>query len=142
MNLIVEPFKAEHLARMRVQEAQLMEAASLSPAMLRALEATDAWATLIDGEVLLVGGLAEMWAGRAVLWSYVSANAGPHMVRLTKGVRRLLDASGFARVEVYVDADFEAGHRWAQALGFRLEAKIMTAFFPDGRDAALYGRVR
>jgi ABC-type branched-subunit amino acid transport system substrate-binding protein len=73
---------------------------------------------------------------------YLSPNAGPHMVRITKAVRRFLQACPYRRVEMTVDLDFEAGHRWANMLGFRLEAGRMLAYRPDGGTCSLYARVR
>lgn len=140
--LTVEPFKAEHVDEMVVQDAQRADWQGVTQDMLRAFEQTDAWTARVDGEVVLVGGLVELWAGRAALWSYVAAGAGPHMVLLTKGVRRFIDGSAHRRIEMYVDAGFAAAHRWARALGFQMEAEHMAAFFPDGRGAALYGRIR
>jgi hypothetical protein len=140
--LTVEPFKAAHVAEMAVQPAQRADWENVTPDMLRAFEQTDAWTVRVEGEVVLVGGLVEVWAGRATLWSYVAAGAGPHMVRLTKGVRRFIDGSAHRRIEMYVDVGFAAAHRWARALGFQMEAERMASFFPDGRNAALYGRIR
>lgn len=140
--LTVEPFKASHVAEMAVQDAQRADWQGVTADMLRAFEQTDAWTVRADGEVVLVGGLVELWAGRATLWSYVAAGAGPHMVRLTKGVQRFIAGSTHRRIEMYVDVGFAAAHRWARALGFRLEAEHMASFFPDGRNAALYGRTR
>jgi hypothetical protein len=140
--LTVEPFKVEHLAELRVQPAQAADLAAVTQDMLRPFEATDAWTARCAGEVVLIGGLLEVWAGRAVLWAYVGAGAAPHLVRITKGVRRFIEAAAHKRIETYVDVGFAAGHRWAELLGFKLEAPHMPAFFPDGRNAALYGRVR
>jgi hypothetical protein len=140
--LTVEPFKVEHLAEMKVQAAQAADLAAVTPDMLRPFEGTDAWTARWDGVVVLIGGLVEVWAGRAALWSYVGEGAAPHLVRITKGVRRFIESAPHTRIETYVDVGFAAGHRWAELLGFKLEAPHMPSFFPDGRDAALYGRVR
>lgn len=140
--ITVERFRAEHVAEMTVQPAQRADWAAVTPDMLRAFEQTDAWTVRAGGEVVLVGGLVEVWPGRATLWSYVGAGAGPYMTRLTRGVRRLMDASNYTRIEVYVDANFEGAHRWARLLGFACESIILRAFFPDGRDGVIYGRVR
>lgn len=142
MKVTVEPFKAEHVAELTVQDAQRADWAGVSREGLASFEQTDAWTTRVDGKVILVGGLIEVWAGRAILWSYVAADAGKYMARITRGVLRFMEASGHRRIEMYVDANFAAGVRWAQLLGFHREAPKMAGFFPDGRDAILFARVR
>lgn len=142
MNVTVEPFKAEHVAEMTVQSAQGADVLGVSREMLQAFETTDAWTTRVDGKVVLVGGLVEVWAGRAILWSYVASDAGRYMTRLTRGVLRFIEASGHKRIEAYVDTGFAAGARWAHMLGFHMETARMAAFFPDGRDAALFARIQ
>lgn len=65
------------------------------------------------------------------------------MVALTRAVRRVLDAPGYKRLEMCVDAEHPAAIRWAELLGFERETpKPMRAFTPAGRAAYLYGRVR
>jgi RimJ/RimL family protein N-acetyltransferase len=52
-----------------------------------------------------------------------------------------LETTDFKRVEAYVDANFEAGHRWITMLGFEREG-YMRAFSPLGDDAVLYARIK
>lgn len=102
-----------------------------------------AFAALSPDGVICVGGTCEIWPGRAIAWSLVAADAGRYMVALTRAVRRVLDAGGYKRLEMCVDAEHAAGCRWARMLGFELETPApMRAFTPTGRAAYLYGRVR
>ena len=87
-------------------------------------------------------GLVEVWEGRAYAWAILSDNAGPYMLPLTREIRSKLAAAPFRRIEMAVDADFDAGARWAEMLGFRCETPApMAAYLPNGRAAYLYARV-
>jgi hypothetical protein len=104
-------------------------------------------ASIVDatGTVLLLGGVItdENWPGRAVGWTILSRHAGPHMRQLTRTVSDWLDGLGIARLEMYVDAQFPQGCRWARLLGFAQETPLpMRRFLPNGNGAYLFGRVR
>lgn len=105
-------------------------------------ELGEAWAVLADDEVIAVAGVTEAWEGRGIAWSLLSESAGRHMVSLTRAVRRYLDGLKYRRLEMYVDAQFSAGCRWAGLLGFERETpKPMRSFTPNGNAAYLYGRI-
>lgn len=96
------------------------------------------------GVVLCVGGVAmdPAWPHRGVVWSLVSAHAGPYMTGLTRAVRDWLDQVPVKRFELYVDAQFPQGARWARLLGFELETpNPMRHFLPNGNGAYMFGRV-
>jgi hypothetical protein len=138
----VRPFHVEHLKRLQLQPAQAWCTPHLQGDLLEWLsEIDDAWTAFVDDEPILVGGLCHFWPGRAVVWSYVAASAGPHMVALTRAVERFLDLKAPRRTEAYVDAEFDAGHRWVTLLGFEREG-YLKAFTPTGGDQVLYSRVR
>ena len=69
-------------------------------------------------------------------------NAMDKGLRLAEVAQRMLDAYPAQRIEAHIDVDFLNGHRWVEALGFVIEAPRMRKFTPDGRDVALYARVR
>lgn len=105
--------------------------------------AGQSWTALYGARPVACGGLVEQWSGRAYAWSLLTREAGPHLLSLTREIRSLLDAAPFARIEMAVDADFKAGHRWAKLLGFECETpEPMQKFFPNGRAANLYARIR
>lgn len=102
------------------------------------------WAALADdGMVVAIGGMCDSWAGRAICWSGLSKHAGPHMLALTRAMRRMMDELPYHRLEMYVDAGSATAQRWAEMLGFHNETPTpMRSFLPDRRAAYLYGRVR
>jgi hypothetical protein len=136
------PFRAEHLALVQVQEAQTNVSPFMTYEHARALETTLAFTYMVGGAVLGVGGLVEMWPGRATMWAYLSQDAGRHFVGIHRAALALLEVADFRRVEADVGVDFAAGHRWLQMLGFKLEAARMRSFLPTGGDSSLYARVK
>lgn len=134
-------FKAEHLAAIQVQDAQSYATPYMTPEHATALESTLAFTYVSGGIVLAVGGLCEMWPGRATMWSYIDRRAARHFIGVHRTALWMLENCPFRRVEADVTADFEAGHRWLKMLGFVLEAPRLRAYLPSGEDCALYARV-
>lgn len=140
MNIV--PFQAEHIERMRIQDAQAYSLAWVDDEQARSLEGIPSF-TALDGDVVLgSAGVLPIWENRALAWAYLSSDIGPYFVAIHRAVKRFLDACPYRRVEAAVDIDFAAGHRWMRMLGFRREAERMVAYRPDGGDMALYARVR
>jgi hypothetical protein len=138
------PFKAEHITAMRVQEAQCwVGMTEESWPVFKTLE--DHWSNTImkDGVPILCGGVIEYWTNRGGLWAIVSKECGPSdFVTVHRLVEAFINALPYPRLEFHVDVDFDNGHRWAKLLGFSCEAPRMRAYQPNGRDAALYARVK
>lgn len=136
-------FRAEDLARLAVQPAQagyaqLFADPDYGAAIERGQWAFTAWH---DDTVLGCGGLALEWPGRGVLWSVLSAAAGPHMRALHRATLGFLQQSDVRRIEMVVDAGFAAGHRWAKMLGMTPEGTL-RAYGPAGEDFVMYSRIR
>tara|TARA_R110000803_G_scaffold14586_3_gene40481 strand:+ start:6595 stop:7023 length:429 start_codon:yes stop_codon:yes gene_type:complete len=141
MNVI--PFKAEHLFGVDLQDSQAYLSNWVSHEQAAALEGT-AWAYtgVIGNSIAGCAGVLPMWQGRGVAWAYISKIAArQHFISVHKSVSRFLEACYIQRIEMTVDCDFEQGHRWAEMLGFTMEAERMRAYRPDGGDCALYARV-
>lgn len=100
------------------------------------------WTAMADGVPVCVGGVLEIWPGRGYVYALLDAHVGPHMLSLTRAIRFLLADLPFARIEMVVEADFTAGRRWAELLGFELETPVaLRRFLPSGRDAWIYARI-
>jgi hypothetical protein len=131
------------MMRMVLQPAQSYLYPLLGPDEARDLEGRWAFSGIRDdGEVLICGGLLEYWKNRDYLWACLSVYAAPHLITITRGVRKLLAEAPHERVEVAVDLEFEEGHRWARMLGLELETPRARKFMDNGADAALYVRIR
>ena len=65
------------------------------------------------------GGLWPASDSMAVAWAYIGADAGRHMVALLRAARRVLRASLWPEVRSGALAEFPAGNRMLELLGFR-----------------------
>lgn len=127
------PFRPEHLDELPGQYA---------PGHGVALAAAGPAYSAVDGNaVIACAGLMKQWDERAIAWAIMAAETGRHMLAITRAVKRGMALHPFRRIEAAVRADFEAGHRWMEMLGFSVEAPRMEAYTPDGADAVLYAKV-
>lgn len=140
--MIVELFKAEHMAALDLQEGGEFLGANMTPGQATVLENDYTFTGMHDGRVIVVGGLAEQWQGRALLWSYMDKDARNHMLAIHRATLRVIESYEGARIEADVDVDFAPGHRWIQMLGFELETPRMRKYRPDGGDMARYVRIK
>ena len=139
----VVPFEAKHLFQMDFQESQKWILPYLEYNKVKTLENEWASTVMLDGKPMLCGGPLPDGAHRAILWSVISKEVGHSVFRIIhRYVKNYLDGLPFRRLEAAVDVDFKAGHRWMTALGFKIDAPVMRAFQVDGRDCALYAKVR
>lgn len=133
----VIPFHVNHIELMQVQAAQRDELRAAPPAAFG-----DAWTAVADGLPIASAGLVDVWPGRAYAWALLGEDVGPWFVSVHRAVLKALARSPARRIEMAVDADFEAGARWAEMLGFKRETpEPMQAYLPNGRPAYLYARV-
>lgn len=134
MNLV--PFQPEHVGQMLIQAHQ-------QEAYLDGWVAPpgDAWTAMVDGRPIGCAGLTELWTGRAMAWSILAKDAGPHMLSIVRAIRRKLASVPYRRIEMAVKVGFPPGCHFADLLGFEIEQKA-RAYLPDGSDAFLYARVR
>jgi len=137
------PFQARHILDLDLQPAQKGITSYLNLDNLKTLENEWAVTVMERGVPALCAGTIVYWDNRAYLWSFVSSRVTRYnFIEVHRIARRYLLGLPFRRVEATVDVDFPAGHRWLRLLGFTLEAERMQAFQVDGRDCALYARVR
>jgi hypothetical protein len=132
----VVPYQPEHLVGFVPQPGQATDFA-LQP---EAPPHEQAWTALHAEQVLCVGGFTAIWPGRAVGWMLLSVQAGPHMLGLTRVVRRRIAEFEVDRLELYADASFPQAQRWAEMLGFECEGRARN-FLPGRRDVFIFARV-
>lgn len=136
-------YKAEHLLALSLQEAQASAKKNITPENAKALEETTAFTAMADGKPLACAGIVQHWGGRYEVWSYLSLGVNPALFRkLHLAAKQVLSVHKGRRLEMYVDPNFMNAHRWAKALGFKLETPRLEKYWPDGRDAALYVRIQ
>jgi len=143
--IFLTEFKAEHLKQIELQEAQAYLKDITNYDVAKQFE-TDYSFTGIDdtdGTVFACGGIFRHWHNRGEAWMYISKHATKaKFLKVHRTVKMALEACSYERIEMLVDCDFKQGHRWAEKLGFRLEAERMRKYRPDGKDCALYARVK
>lgn len=140
--MIIVPFESQHLEQINLQDSQAYFGSMIEPDWGPSLmQAGPCFSAIHDGAVLASSGVIKHWENRATAWALLSKDATPHFVRIHRAVSRFLDLTDFKRVEAFVDADFEEGHRWIQMLGFEREG-YMRSFSPNGNDAILYARIK
>ncbi len=101
-----------------------------------------AYIAVVDDDPIMCGGISNYWANRGEAWTLLDQNCKKNFLVLHKKVKSFLDNFPCRRIEAAVDVNFEPGHRWARLLGFKLEAPLLRAYTPDGRDHALYALVK
>jgi RimJ/RimL family protein N-acetyltransferase len=136
----IVPLKREHLKQILIQNHQIGFDELLTPMTKRVLE-RDGFTAIEDDEVIACAGVSKVAPNRAIAWAYVSRDAGPRMLKVTRAMMRYLEITPYRRIEADVDCDFEEAHRWVRMMGFELECERRRAFTPEGRDCALYARV-
>jgi len=139
----IEPYKASDLYNLDLQDGQAYLSDWVTVDQAKALE-DNGWAYtgFVNDKPIACIGLLPIWQGRGMAWAYISCEAvGRQFIPIHKAVSRFLDACYLQRIEMTVDCEFEAGHRWARMLGFEMEAECMKSYRPDGGDCSLYARV-
>jgi hypothetical protein len=136
-------YRPEHLAAIRLQQAQAMMADVLGDeATAVAIAGPWTFTGVLDGVPVAVAGLSEKWKGVGTTWALFSPglpmSAWLAILRKSRGV---LASCGMHRIEAVVREDHVQGHRWALALGFAPSA-LMRKWGPDGMDYRMYEAVR
>lgn len=138
-NYKVVPFKHWHVQWLE-EDGEVQGAGTLlTQDVLKYMEMTNSRTIALDGRTIMCGGTMTQWPGRHVMWAYLSVRSGPHMMFITHETRKYLrEIQG--RIECTVRSDFEAGHRWARLLGFRVETAKMEGYGPEGESHTGYVR--
>ena len=140
----ITPFKIEHLESLELQAAQysfqpLFQKKSYGESLQRN---GVAYTAIIDGQAVAIAGVMTMWEGRGIAWAFFSQKALDNFAWIYRAIKRFLSLSDLRRIECFVDCEFANAHRLALCLGFVLECERMRSFTPDGRDCALYVRIK
>lgn len=135
-------YRAEHLAAIEPVFAETQYKLFATPALAKALEGPFAYTAMANGRPVAAAGLANKWVDYWVAWAYMSADAGKHMVPITRAVRRILPELPKGRIEAATPISYGAGCRWLEMLGFKCETpEGMAHYTPDGKTFSLYSRV-
>jgi RimJ/RimL family protein N-acetyltransferase len=121
--------------------AQFAEAASREDPHVLA-RSMEAW-TFLDpsGDVIAIVGVMETHSRVAYLWTFMSKQAGSHMLAITRFMLKWLGGLACVRIEATVLKDFKEAHRWMRMLGFRRETTRPMKRWDGINDFHLYGRI-
>ncbi len=138
-----ETFKMEHLKMISPVEP-IGEMVSKS---LRIGDNTGkliAFSLINEGQVIVVGGIYEIWPGVGEAVTIMSKQAYKYrksmFAAVLRGLRTGIKIGQYRRVQATVKADFDAGINFVEALGFEREG-LMRSWGPDGSDFLMYARL-
>lgn len=96
----------------------------------------------VDHRCVGCAGFVPILEHHARAWALLSKDCLPHMLAVTRFVRKVMARSAYTRIDAAIPCDFAPGRRWAEALGFVVEAERMKKYDAFGRDATLYAFVK
>lgn len=134
------PFDPDHLrgfVAYRAGEERTVEAAAREFHN----EHLDMWTILSGDRVVCIWGILNQGPGRSEAWSVMGEHAGPCMRALLALTTQTLDARPEHRIQVDVEAGYEAGARFARLLGFTYEG-TQRSYYAPGHDADIYVRLK
>lgn len=138
------PFKAEHLRYLTPQAEQRRSHAVILASNFGAeMEANFSLSAWEGHKCIAAAGCVPIFNHRAVAWAMLSTDAAPHMLAIVRRVRKAIDMLPYRRIEISVQVDFEAGHRFAKLIGMELETPTpMRAHGANGNDEMQYAVVK
>lgn len=115
------------------------------PLVAKRLETQAAVTIFCEGRPIAILGMNPIHRGVFQAWAIISSEVQKHPVSFHKLALTIFERwktqSGAHRVQMTVQADFEAARRWALALGFNYEGKLRS-YGEDGSDFYIYGWVK
>lgn len=113
----------------RAQEAQAEEARDFRPELLGS---SDTYIFRHEGREYALAWLTQVSPGRLEICSFVSADAGEHIVSLFRAFKELLEMymadPRFFRIEATAKRGFSQGERALRLLGFKHEGTLRKVF--------------
>lgn len=138
------PFEKEHMTPFLEMSGLAYVKQYMTKERIESMEASGTSFTVINaaGRILAIAGVTELWRGVGEAWALFAPDIRKYFLHIHRAVKTYLDHCPFRRVQMTVDCNFRQGHRWANLLGFKMEAGVLEGYFPDGRDVSMYARVR
>ncbi len=147
--MFITPFRAEHVFDLeKIQARQIPDfvlGTEWEPDAMMELERKGMGYTLFDGkDAVVCAGVFSVWPQRAHAWMLAVAGWGDRvdLKMALKFAKEILASYPARRIESTVLVDWAPGHVLMRHLGFKLEAKRLRCYDPEGRDFSLYARIR
>lgn len=109
------------------------------------VEAAESAAGIVNGKVMFCGGALPYWRNRAYIWAVFSQESKHYGVSVFRSIKRWLDERSYGRLEVDVPLDLDYSNqaeRRVEMLGFKMECMRAKHFRSNGKDSALYSRIK
>lgn len=141
------PFQRWHLLRMLAQPVNACFSQMQTSEATKHLEENCYTLTmLVNGKIVMCGGVVPYWTNRGKLWCIFDEQyAKESFVTVFKGIKQFLIDAPYKRLEMDIPCDNEftdVAKRRAELLGFKLECERARCFFTTGADAMIYSLVR
>lgn len=139
------PFKADHLLDLPLYSGQeKVQAFVARPEFCEWVASAPGpkFTAIADGMIVGCAGVRTEWEGRGTAWAFIGRDAGPYWFWLHRKVRQFLAEYPLRRIEMDVDCSLPNAKRWMTMLGLTCEAERRRRYSADGRDFALYARVK
>lgn len=139
--MTLEPFEPRHLTEIQMQPVQAQSWARYGSVQYAEEIARGvlAYSVRADGVLMGCGGIKEQTPEIGHLWSFISVNAGPHLISMHRIARRMIEVSGKRVMVATSEKSFLNGCRWLQMLGF-MAIEALPGYGIDGSDHILYMR--
>lgn len=132
------PFKPYHLLLLDIQEEQkhflnlFTDAASileygnyiLESALINHNRERCCWTALLEGKVIMCGGIIGMQLHVGEMWALVGSNLKKHIRRILPKIRKVLTETRLLRIYVLIDEGFNKADKLAEFLGFEYEGTL------------------
>lgn len=100
---------------------------------------------LVDGRIVGVGGIDELWPGVGEVWLMLSYEVDRYPIRsyevIRQGLLELIEHNDLWRVQAWGRVGFHQAHTLFRHLGFEVEG-LARKYAPDGVDSILYAKVK
>lgn len=118
----------------------------LVPGMLNNIQRGECHAFVSSSGLLFgVAGGVRIWRGVADIGAILTSNIYDEPIAFTRCMRRYIEQMmkkhDLHRVQMAVKADYEAGHKFAEAIGFKPEG-VLKKYSESREDYVMYGRVK
>lgn len=104
----------------------------------------DGYTALIDGKIIMVGGILPIWDGVGEVWAYITEDVRKNLIESYRCLSDMFDVlikeKQLRRVEAHSRADFPAGQNMLEHLGFKYEG-CKEQHTRDGIDVYMYGKI-
>lgn len=113
--------------------------------LVKQLEEGESFTMLVDGKIMVCGGITKYWEGRGQIWSVFSEMSRQNFTPVYRGIKGWLEdqlKKNYVRIEMSVSCDMDVAKRRAELLGFEVEVERARKYLPSGEDCTLYSMVR